>query len=234
MVLQWGKSPFPNHFRSKFWSHVYVWHGYVLNNVCISLSLLVSLKPCHQSSLAQIDPHSLQNCKTKILFMIINSGWQHDFPEMFFGIVFLLIFMPYLVQTAVVELLKDQNSQCNQIGPSESQIKVLPCCVSGITEGRGVTLFSHKHTMKKTWIFISSFQPRSRATQSAQLWPLTERQSRVQLVSLHMGSVAAWPPGFCYPVVLSPCSAQGKLRADGQRDRAAITGHAADVASCRL
>lgn len=46
------------------------------------------------------------------------------------------------------------------------------------------------------------------------------------------------PPGFCYPVIsshsVSPCSAQGKLCADGQRDRAPITDHTADVASCRL
>lgn len=62
--------------------------------------------------------------------------------------------MPY-VQTAVLEFLKEQNSQCNQIGQSEFQIEVLPQYVSGITEGTGVTMFSHKHNHEKN---MHSFQ----------------------------------------------------------------------------
>lgn len=81
--------------------------------------------------------------------MIINSGREHDFPEMLLGIVFLLILMPH-VHIAVLELLKDQTSQYSQIGQSEFQIKVLSQYVSGITEETRVKLFSHNHTMKKT------------------------------------------------------------------------------------
>lgn len=107
--------------------------------------------------------------------------------------------MPY-VQTAVLEFLKEQNSQCNQIRQSEFQIKVLPHMCLGLQKEQEWPCLPTSIPWEKHEF---SSAPSNLGTEELTLFSFDHSQQRqqgaVSLAVLLLGHQV-----FCSPVVLFP------------------------------
>ena len=83
----------------------------------------------------------------------------------------------------MLEFLKEKNGQCNQTGQSEVQIKVLPQCISRITEETGVSIFSHKYTLRMNMNSLQLLETKEQSNSSYSAlttygFPVTQQRLR--------------------------------------------------------